>query len=191
MLSSEAFSFARTSALRRFLYPDWSGYVSLCEEPELFSTIKDNPLIVIHPGFRQWWPGEMKETKKYNDFNYESYLRKLRTKVFEVAEEGRTILVYTPVKHREKALETIGSPQGVILIPTTMDGGTVLDVSLLGERAREFHEALVFQISKAEICGEYSHSCIKSVENFLDGIELTRVEDCVFPPSWYHPEFGQ
>jgi len=155
----------------------WENYVSLCEHPKFFSTIRDNPLIVVHPGFRLWWPGEKSVTPRYDRIGYNAYLERVREKVAQSVEVGRTIIVYLPSMYRQEALDAIGNPEGALLVPTTNDGGAIIDHGFLGERAREFHDALVAQITSAEICGEYRDRCVQEVCRYLDGVEITRVSD--------------
>lgn len=168
--------------MRRLLYPDWADYVSLCRHAELFSYILDNPLLVVHPGFRKWWPGEMLRTQDFDRLDYEGYLGNLRFKVEETLLERRTMFVFTPVQYRQEALAIIGQPQDAILVPTDYKGGMVLDGTLLGRRSRYFFEALSENISRAEICGEYEDRCVKTLESQLPQVEMTRVAGCVFPP---------
>lgn len=164
----------------------WREYVSLCRHPELLSTMNwENPLFVVHPGFRGYYPLELEEWGIPPD-SYWKYLERLRDAVRKAVSEGREIFVFTPTPYRKETLAAIGHPDGVILIPT-IQAGVIPDGDILGPETHYFYEWLQANIKEAQICGEYGDSgpgsierCLVGVGQLLPDIQFTRIEECIY-----------
>ena len=171
---------------RKFHGGEWTEYVSLCRHPELLNTMNlENPLLVVHPGFRGYYPSELEDRGAPPDL-YWRYLERLREVVRQAVSDGREVFVFTPTDYREETLVSVGHSDGLILIPTIW-AGVFTDRDILGQEARPFFDWLQANIKQAEICGEYGDSgpgsiarCLVGVEQVLPDIQFTRIEECMY-----------
>ena len=115
-------------AWKRLIYPGWEGYISLTERPGLISKLNFvNPLFVVHPGFANYFPDD--DRVPDNDDKYLAYLDRLRHKIQQTLEAGRTVVVLTPSKYKKETLSTIRKSIEVMLLPT-LDGGLLPTTAL-------------------------------------------------------------
>lgn len=157
----------RTTSTHR----DWKSYVSIFSYEDVIPTvIKDNPLIVVHPGWKMW--EEMREDEEGEQpNNYKRYLERVRRNVKDFIRKGRTVLVYTPSDQRKETLDAIGTSKNVILIPTE-DGNPLIDRDILGITDSTFYRKLSQYVRRAKVCGEYfanesGTACVDMVEERL------------------------
>lgn len=182
MLPIERFSEKQSilaKAWRKLTYPGWEGYVSLTERPGLMSKLNFiNPLFVVHPGFANYFPDG--DRVPDDDPKYLAYLDRLRQKIQQTIEAGRTVVVLTPSKYKNQTLSTIKRSVEVMLLPT-LGVGVALDDRLMGLNTHQFPELLSENVHEAEICGEYSGRCVYGFEIANPNIKFHRVKDCIYP----------
>lgn len=162
----------------------WHEYTPLLSQPEKLEKIfKDNPLFVIHPGFRNYYPDERLNGRAPEKL-YTTYLKNLAHKTKQALRQSRTIFVYSPTKYLNPTLSAINYPPKAILIPTT-GRSTNLDPNILGPNTHKFYSTLIhLGLTKAKIIGEYQAQCLGNVKSQLArrGVEVTQIDSCVYPP---------
>jgi len=143
--------------------------------------ITDNPLFVIHPGFKYYCKLEasQKYMAKFN--NYEEYIERLKTAMKEADEKGRTIIVYSPRNHMRKTMEIIGPLKNLVLIPNK-GADQFIDRKGLGMGDEKFYSKLSETVNEAEVAGEFNLACVVGFEqNAGHYIDLYRNPDLIFP----------
>ena len=164
----------------------WGEYISLCRYPELLNTMNlENPLFVVHPGYRGYYPQELEDRGIPPD-SYRMYLDRLRGTVGKAVADGREVFVFTPTSYREKTLATIGHSDGVILIPT-VGTGVFPDGEILGSETHSLYWRLQQTVRQADICGEYGDRgcdsiarCVVGVEQTFPDIHFTWIDECIY-----------
>jgi len=172
-------------AFFRVFFRGWEKYLPIYENPETLSKhITDNPLLVIHPGFSQYWPTIDVNRNPAIQAEYEEYLANLKTKIGDTLEEGRSVIVFTPRKYLEETLGVIGSPDRIMLVPTRNDGTINADVILPEPNGKSFYQLLSQHISQAEVCGECGFNDFRSLaETLTKKVKLSLVDGCIFPEA--------
>jgi len=187
MLPIESISNTKIGLAERFSLwmsrnPDWGDFVSMCSHPELQSEINyDNPLFVVHPGFRNYYP-EQRERTRHLEREYLEYLDSMQRTVRNAESAGRSVFVFTPAVFLRDTLELISWPRAAVFVPTLNDGSVALDDELLGQNWSEFEEAIAELVEKAEICGEYGDTggCLSEIVKVFGRIEFTPIKGSIF-----------
>ena len=160
--------------------PDWKSYVSIFSYEEVIPlVIKDNPLIVVHPGWQIFCDrnenGEWEQSK-----DYKKYLGNIMKDVRDSIRKGRTVLVYMDSHQRKETLDVVGNSKKIILIPTEY-GHPNVDKDVLGITDSAFYRKLSNHVRRSKVCGEYfanesNAGCVDIVEGRLreENIKITR-----------------
>jgi hypothetical protein len=160
----------------------WESYASVFDLGNISGIVEDNPLIVVHPGFRNYWPGNRDYMRAFE--GYDTYVEQLRESVRNAADDGRTIFVFTPSDYKKETLSALGlrHPDGILLVPT-LDNSVEIDSNRLGVSNEEFWEQMSRHVTRAEVCGEWNDFCVRKVISDAKGIKTTIIEDATFPAS--------
>lgn len=139
----------------------WKYYLPIFWYPEMIPhVIKDNPLVIVHPGYEIYSADDSLEN---TTIAYQDYIENLRRTVAGEIWRNRTILVYTPKQDRKGTLDALDISKKIILIPTK-GGSADIDEQVASISETSFYRSLSWHIKTAEICGEYDDQCVEGVE---------------------------